>query len=124
MGPEGVGNKDITVIAGAASEGMLVTLPADFTTDPANAAVVKAFADKKRDSNGPFQLPAYSAVQVIADAMAATKSTDPVKVAAQIHKGSFQTPIGKVEYDGKGDLKSFKFVVYNWHKDATKSAAE
>ncbi|MGN5479388.1 ABC transporter substrate-binding protein [Cupriavidus basilensis] len=30
MGPEGVGNKDVTAIAGPASEGMLVTLPADF----------------------------------------------------------------------------------------------
>jgi branched-chain amino acid transport system substrate-binding protein len=124
MGPEGVGNKDITVIAGPTSEGMLVTLPADFTTDPANADLVKAFADKKRDPNGPFQLTAYAAVQVIADSMAATKSTDPAKVAAHIHKGSFQTPIGKIEYDGKGDLKSFKFVVYEWHKDASKTEAK
>jgi branched-chain amino acid transport system substrate-binding protein len=37
MGPEGVGNKDVTAIAGPASEGMLVTLPADFSADPANA---------------------------------------------------------------------------------------
>ena len=48
MGPEGVGNKDVTAIAGPASEGMLVTLPADFSADPANAALVKAFADKAR----------------------------------------------------------------------------
>ena len=31
MGPEGVGNADINAIAGPAVEGMLVTLPADFT---------------------------------------------------------------------------------------------
>ena len=30
MGPEGVGNSDISAIAGDASEGMLVTLPKDF----------------------------------------------------------------------------------------------
>ena len=42
---------------------------------------------------------------------------------AYMHKNAFTTPIGKVEYDAKGDLKSFKFVVYTWHKDATKTAA-
>ncbi|SDO65569.1 L-leucine-binding protein /L-isoleucine-binding protein /L-valine-binding protein [Ralstonia sp. 25mfcol4.1] len=123
MGPEGVGNKDVTAIAGPASEGMLVTLPADFSADPANAALVKAFADKKRDANGPFQMPAYAAVRIIGDAIAGAKSTDPTKVAAYMHKNAFTTPIGKVEYDAKGDLKSFKFVVYTWHKDATKTAA-
>ncbi|WP_026035540.1 branched-chain amino acid ABC transporter substrate-binding protein [Cupriavidus sp. BIS7] len=123
MGPEGVGNKDVTAIAGPASDGMLVTLPADFSADPANAALVKAFADKKRDPNGPFQMPAYAAVKIIGDAIAGAKSTDPTKVAAYMHKNAFNTPIGKVEYDAKGDLKSFKFVVYTWHKDATKTAA-
>ena len=123
MGPEGVGNKDVTAIAGPASEGMLVTLPADFSADPANAARVKAFADKKRDPNGPFQMPAYAAVKIIGDAITGAKSTDPTKVAAYMHKNAFNTPIGKVEYDAKGDLKSFKFVVYTWHKDATKTAA-
>ncbi|MGO4761173.1 branched-chain amino acid ABC transporter substrate-binding protein [Cupriavidus sp. 2KB_3] len=123
MGPEGVGNKDVTAIAGPSSEGMLVTLPADFSADPANAALVKAFADKKRDANGPFQMPAYAAVKIIGDAIAGAKSTDPAKVAAYMHKNAFTTPIGKVEYDERGDLKSFKFVVYTWHKDATKTAA-
>lgn len=123
MGPEGVGNKDVTAIAGPASEGMLVTLPADFSADPANASLVKAFADKKRDANGPFQMPSYAAVKIIGDAIAGARSTDPAKVAAYMHKNAFQTPIGKVEYDEKGDLKSFRFVVYTWHKDATKTAA-
>lgn len=123
MGPEGVGNKDVTAIAGPASEGMLVTLPADFSADPANSAVVKAFSDKKRDVNGPFQLPAYSAVKIVAEAIAGAKTSDPAKVAAYMHKTAFQTPIGQVEYDEMGDLKSFKFVVYNWHRDASKTVA-
>ncbi len=124
MGPEGVGNKDVTAIAGPASDGMLVTMPFDFATDPANAALVKAFADKKRDPNGPFQMPAYSGVKIIADAIAGAKTTNSVKVAEYMHKNSFHTPIGVVDYDAAGDLKSFKFVVYTWHKDATKSIAD
>jgi branched-chain amino acid transport system substrate-binding protein len=102
---------------------MFVTLPADFAADPANAALVKAFADNKRDVNGPFQMPAYSGVKIIADAIAGAKSTDPAKVAAYVHKNIFHTPIGEVSYDAQGDLKAFKFVVFIWHKDATKTAA-
>ena len=122
MGPEGVGNKDITAIAGAASEGMLLTQPVDFSADPANVALLSAFAAQKRDPNGPFQMPAYAGVKVIADAIAGTGSTDPARVAAYMHSHTFKTPIGVVAYDDKGDLKSFKFVVYTWHQDASKTA--
>jgi branched-chain amino acid transport system substrate-binding protein len=124
MGPEGVGNNAITAIAGDASEGMLVTLPADFAAEPANAAIVKAFADAKRDINGPFQMGAYAGIKIIADAMAGAKSTDPSKVAAYMHKTTFETPLGAAAYDAQGDLKSYKFVVFKWHKDSSKTVAE
>lgn len=124
MGPEGVGNKDISAIAGEASEGLLVTLPADFTTDPANAELVQAFKDKKQDSSGPFVMPSYAAVQIIADTITKIKSEDPIKVAETMKKSSYQTPIGTVAFQKNGDLKEFKFVVYNWHADGTKTPAK
>ncbi|ALM83036.1 branched-chain amino acid ABC transporter substrate-binding protein [Bordetella sp. N] len=122
MGPEGVGNPDINAIAGDSVEGMLLTLPADFAHNPANAAVVKAFADKKRDSTGAFQLPAYAAVRVIVDGIKGANSTDPTKVAAYMHAHSFDTPIGKVEWNKQGDLTDFAFDIYAWHKDGSKTA--
>lgn len=123
MGPEGVGNQGVTAVAGPDSEGMLVTLPADFTKDPANAGIMKAFAAAKRNPDGTFQMPAYAAAEVIADAIAGAKTTDTTKVAAYIHTHDFKTPIGDISYDQQGDLKAFKFVVYTWHKDATKTPA-
>ncbi|SAI74844.1 leu/ile/val-binding protein [Bordetella ansorpii] len=122
MGPEGVGNPDINAIAGPAVEGMLVTLPADFTQNAANADIVKAFKDKKRNPGGAFQLTAYSATQVIADAIKGSGSTDPTKVADYLHKNSFDTPIGKVSWNKQGDLNNFEFEVFTWHKDGSKSA--
>jgi branched-chain amino acid transport system substrate-binding protein len=124
MGPEGVGNKDISAIAGPASEGLLVTLPADFTQDPNNADLVKAFRDHNQDPSGPFVMTSYAAVQVIADTIAKTQSTDPEKVAAAMHEMSYDTPIGKVAFDDQGDLEEFEFIVYRWHADATKTAVE
>ncbi|WMD21961.1 branched-chain amino acid ABC transporter substrate-binding protein [Achromobacter seleniivolatilans] len=121
MGPEGVGNPDINAIAGDASEGMLLTLPADFTQNAANADIVKAFADKKRNAGGAFQMTAYTATQVIADGIKGAGSDDPTKVAKYLHANSFDTPIGKVAWNKQGDLTNFEFQVFTWHKDGSKT---
>ncbi len=121
MGPEGVGNKDISAIAGPASEGLLVTLPADFSADPANADLVAAFKAKNQDPTGPFVMPAYAGVQIIADAIKGAKTEDAIKLADYIRKNSFDTPIGKVAFKENGDLKEFEFVIFTWHADATKT---
>lgn len=123
MGPEGVGNPEINAIAGDAVEGMLVTLPADPATKPENAELVKAFKDKKRDPSGAFQMGSYTATQVIAQSIKAV-GDDPSKVADYLHKTTFSMPTGEVAWDAKGDLKSFDFPVYSWHKDGSKTVAE
>ncbi len=122
MGPEGVGNKDISAIAGKASEGLLVTLPKSFDQDPANARLVAAFKAKKEDPTGPFVFPAYSAVQVMADGMKLSSSENPESVASSLRNNNFNTPTGQLGFDNKGDLKNFSFVVYQWHADGTKTA--
>ncbi|MFN3736844.1 high-affinity branched-chain amino acid ABC transporter substrate-binding protein [Hydrogenophaga sp.] len=122
MGPEGAGNPEINAIAGAAVEGMLLTLPADFSTNPKNAAIVKVFKDKKRDASGAFQLQSYAATQALIESIKAV-GDDPSKVAAHLRKTSFDTPIGTLAWDAKGDLKSYDFVVYEWHKDGSKTLA-
>ncbi|QJD58861.1 branched-chain amino acid ABC transporter substrate-binding protein [Pseudomonas sp. gcc21] len=122
MGPEGVGNTDITAIAGEAAEGMLVTLPKAFDEDPKNADLVKAFKDKNEDPSGAFVFPAYAAVQVIADGIKLADSTDPFDVAEALRSNSFETPTGTLSFDEKGDLKDFNFVVYEWHADSSKTA--
>jgi branched-chain amino acid transport system substrate-binding protein len=124
MGPEGTGNPDINAIAGPAVEGMLLTLPADFSKDPKNASLVKAFTDKKRNASGAFQLTAYTATMAIADGIKGSGSTDPTKVAAWLHKNSIEAPIGKVSWNSQGDLNSFAFKVYEWHKDGSHTPVE
>ena len=122
MGPEGVGNTDISAIAGESSEGLLVTLPKAFDQDPKNAHLVEAFKAKNEDPSGPFVFPAYAAVQVIADGIKIADSTDTEAVAEALRSNSFETPTGTLSFDEKGDLKNFNFVVYQWHADASKTA--
>lgn len=122
MGADGLDNQDLVAIAGEAAEGVLITAPVDFSKVAENAELVKAFADKKEDASGPFVMPAYAAVQVIADTAAKIGSEDPEAIAAELHKGeSYQTPIGDIAFDDKGDLKAFRFVIYSMGKDGSKT---
>lgn len=124
MGPEGVGNKDISTIAGEASEGLLVTLPPAFDTRPENKALVDAFKAKKQDASGAFVMTSYAAVQVIADAVKGAGTQDPMKVQSYLRANTFKTPMGTIGFDAKGDLSSFDFEIYTWHADGTKTAVQ
>ncbi len=43
---------------------------------------------------------------------------DPKKVANYMHAHTFDTVIGKVAFDAKGDLKDFEFVVFELARTA------
>lgn len=121
MGPEGVGNPDINAIAGEAVEGMLVTLPADFTQDASNEALVKAFKDQGRDPGGAFQMTAYSATKALVAGLEGVGKDDPIAVAKYLHENEVATPIGVLSWNEQGDLNEFKFDVFQWHADGTKT---
>ena len=123
MGPEGAGNADINAIAGDAVEGMLLTFPADHSALPENAEIVKLFKDKGRDASGAFQLTAYAATQVIFAGIKETGGTDTEKIAEWLHSNKVPTVIGELSWQDSGDLTSFEFDVFQWHKDGSKSKA-
>jgi len=123
MGPEGVGNTEITAIAGNASEGMLVTLPKSSDQDPANAELVAAFRERNQDPSGPFVLLSYAGIQVIAESIVATGGTDTAQIAQHLRSKHFDTPVGSLGFADNGDLKEFDFEIYEWHQDGSKTLA-
>src|SRR5690625_3397646 len=116
MGPEGVANQDLVAIAGPAVAGLLVTLPADFTKLPGNEQILEHFKTHNRSPDGAFTMTAYAAVQILVASIEAV-GEDPDAVADYMHSNAFDTAIGKVEYDEKGDLKQFEFAVFKWDAD-------
>ncbi|WP_220719271.1 branched-chain amino acid ABC transporter substrate-binding protein [Agarivorans litoreus] len=123
MGPEGVGNKDISAIAGAASEGLLVTLPKKYDLDPANKPVVDALVKNGDDPTGPFVWTAFAAMQSIVAGVNAA-GDDPEAVAEFLRNNTVETVMGPLQWDAKGDLKGFDFGVFTWHADGSSSAAK
>lgn len=124
MGPEAAASSDINSIAGDAVEGTFFSLPADFASKPENQAVVKAFKDSGRDPSGAFQLTSYAAVQALATALQETNSTDPSVIAEWLHTHHVNSVIGDLSWAKSGDLTSFAFDVFQWHKDGTKTSAK
>lgn len=125
MGPEGVGNSSLSNIAGAASEGMLVTLPKRYDQVAANQPIVDALKAKKLDPTGPFVWTTYAALQSLTAGMERSKSEEPADIANNLKTGAaVPTVMGDLNWDEKGDLKGFEFGVFKWHADGSSSAVK
>jgi len=107
-------------VSGPAAEGLLMTFAPDPTANPAAKRVVDAFKKENYNPEG-YTLYTYAAFQVWAAAAKAAGSTDGQKVAAQIQGKSFDTVVGKLQYDDKGDVSNAQYVWYVWSKDGTYS---
>lgn len=119
MGPEAVGNKEISSIAGAGAEGLLVTLPARYDLLEKNKDVVDLMKSKGQDPTGPFVWTSVAAVQTMAKVIGEVGADDTMKVADKIRGNTIDTAMGPLSWDDKGDLIGFEFGVYEWHADGT-----
>ncbi len=113
LGGDGLFSSEFSAIAGSGAEGSaFVTFGPDPTKNASAGDVVSRFALKKVNPEGNT-LYAYAAVQVVAEAINASKSRDSEKVADMIHSGkSFDTVIGPLSFDTKGDIARLDFVFY------------
>ena len=100
-------------IAGAASDGFLMTFGPDPRKNPAAIEVVKSMRAEGFEPEG-YTLYTVAAVQVWAAAAKAAASTATDKVAAKLHGGTFDTVVGPLTFDEKGDIEDPKYVVYVW----------
>src|SRR5262252_2734744 len=110
---DAIATNEFWSITGPAGEGMMFTFGPDPRKKPSAAAVVKRFKDKGIDPEG-YTLYTYAALQVWSQAAKKAGTTDPKKVMETIKGGSWDTVIGKMEYDAKGDIKQIDYVVYKW----------
>ncbi len=100
-------------LGGAATNGVLMSFPPKAEDDPKNAALVKKFRDAKYEPAG-YTLFSYAAVKVWAEAATKAKSTDAAAVAAALRQGSYQSAVGPLAFDQKGDIKNPVYDIYVW----------
>jgi branched-chain amino acid transport system substrate-binding protein len=113
MAGDALADKEFASITGPAGEGTLFTFGPDPRNKPTAKAIVEKFKAKNIDPEG-YTLYTYAAMQVWSQAATKAKTTDPKKVMETIKAGSWDTVIGQLEFDAKGDIKLLDYVVYKW----------
>jgi branched-chain amino acid transport system substrate-binding protein len=113
MAGDALADKEFASITGPEGEGTLFTFGPDPRKKPTAAAIVEKFKAKNIDPEG-YTLYTYAAMQIWSQAATKAGTTDPKKVIDTIKAGSWDTVIGKIEYDAKGDIKQLDYVVYKW----------
>ena len=121
MAGDALNDKEFASITGPAGEGTLFTFGPDPRNKPTAKAIVEKFKAKNIDPEG-YTLYTYAAMQVWSQAVAKAGTTDPKKVMETIKAGEWDTVLGKLEFDAKGDIKVIDYVVYKW--DAKGNYAE
>ncbi len=106
-------NSDYWMITGDAGANALFTFDQDPRQRPAAEQVVAKFRADGYEPEG-YTLHTYAAIQVWAQAVqkAGTFATD--AVVQTLHQDRFDTVLGPLQFDAKGDLVQHSFVWYRW----------
>src|SRR5665213_3672022 len=113
MAGDALADKEYASITGPAGEGTLFTFGPDPRNKPTAKSIVETFKAKNIDPEG-YTLYTYAAMQVWSNAVKKAGTTDPKKVMDVIKAGSWDTVIGTLQFDAKGDIKQLDYVVYKW----------
>jgi len=79
---------------------------------PAAQPFLQKYKTKYGHDEGAYSVYGYDAANVLLTAIAQAGTTDADKVAAVMKSRSFDTILGKVEFDEKGDVKGSGFVMW------------
>jgi len=114
IGGDALMTKQFYDVSGPAGDGSLMTFSPDPRQVPAAKAVVDSFKADGYDPEG-YTLYTYAAVQVFAIAAEKAKSTQLDDLTKVLQSGmAFQTVIGSLKFDKKGDIVNPEFVFYVW----------
>lgn len=119
---DGIAIEDFGLIAGEAAEGTLFTTFQDARFQPRATAVVDALrAEKEEPDSGTLM--AYAAMQVWAQAVERAGTLELDAVIESLRSNQFDTILGTIGFDGKGDVTGYDpFAWYVWKGDTYEPA--
>jgi branched-chain amino acid transport system substrate-binding protein len=118
VGGDSLVTNEFWSITGPAGEGVMMTFGPDPRKKPTAAALVQKFKAKNIDPEG-YTLYTYAAFQIWAQAVAKANTFDAKKVAEVIRAGTWNTVLGPISYNAKGDITALDYVWYIWRKDGS-----
>ncbi len=113
MGGDALVTQEFWQITGEAGTGTLMTFSLDPRKIPANAELVERFRENGYEPEA-YTLYTYGTVQVWKQAVEKAGAIETKAVAAALRKHTFDTVLGQVGFDAKGDVTASAYVVYEW----------
>ncbi len=113
MGGDSLLTEEFRVIAGEASDGTLVTYAPDPREKPPAIRLTESLRARGIEPE-LFTLHAYAAVQIWAEAARKAGTIGYNEIAQVMNENRFDTVIGAVAFDSKGDMSLPGYVVYEW----------
>ncbi|HUZ71563.1 MAG TPA: branched-chain amino acid ABC transporter substrate-binding protein [Stellaceae bacterium] len=113
MGGDALASEEYWKITGDTGEKTLMTFAPDPRKLPSAQKAVAEFKAQGFDPEG-YTLYTYAALQVFADAANMAKSTKVDDLARTMRGNRFDTVIGSIGFDRKGDVEGPDYVVYVW----------
>ncbi len=104
-------------ITGDAGDGTLMTFSPDPRKNPVAAPVVKVFRDNGIEPEG-YVLYTYGAIQAWAQAVENAGTGDLSAVIDSLRSDQFDTVLGNISFDEKGDVTAPGYVFYEWKDGA------
>lgn len=113
MSGDAMVNQEYWSITGKAGEGTLMTFSPDPRKNPTAKDVVRRFQSQGYEPEG-YTLYTYGSVQAFAQAAQRAGSTKIDALIATLKSHEFDTVLGKITFDKKGDVRAPGYVVYEW----------
>ena len=107
-------SQEYWAITGEAGQGTRMTFAPDPRNNPEAASVVKRFREEMNYEPEGYTLYTYAAIQAWAQAAETAGSLDPEAIKAALRSGSFDTVLGTLSFDDKGDIEGPSYVFYEW----------
>jgi branched-chain amino acid transport system substrate-binding protein len=122
---DGIGGEDFALIAGTAADGTLMTYAPSPLANSGAAILAERFAAQGYAGGcglGTFR--SYAVVQVWAQAVERAGTFAPGAVAETLHELQFDTVLGRIAFDQKGDVTGYDAYVWYVWKDGDFSPLE
>lgn len=110
---DAMATEELGLIAGPAAEGTLFTFAPDPRRNGQAAPVVERFRAENFEPRA-YTLLTYGAVQVWAQAVEKAGTLDSKAVIASMRRSQFDTVLGRIGFDHKGDLTAQSWVWHVW----------
>lgn len=113
MSADALVDKQYWEITGETGEGTFMTFPPDPRLKATAAPIVEKFKAAGYDPEG-YTLYTYAAVQIFAEAVKQAGGTELDALVETLRGNSYETVIGSIGFNEKGDIKAPEYVMYKW----------